>query len=125
MIVPKTTIVFHASQVFFNFLAMCCFASVAAFQAKWKVGPCTYHPSSAAVQLVLDAELGTFTCTAGLTGFALFVSVSGIFLSLFMLFVPVIYEKYDRGARLARALKEVRVGFILAGTGVTFSLLIA
>lgn len=43
MIVPKTTIVFHAAQAFFNFLAMCCFASCAAFQAKWKVGPCMWN----------------------------------------------------------------------------------
>ncbi|KAF7789747.1 hypothetical protein EIP86_000693 [Pleurotus ostreatoroseus] len=101
MIVSKPAIIFHASQVFFNFLAMCCFASVAAFQAKWKVGP------------------------SGLTGFALFVSIAGMFLSLFMLFVPVVYEKYDKGARLARALKEMRVSFILAGVGNVFSLLIA
>lgn len=62
---------------------------------------------------------------AGLTGFALFVSVSGIFLSLFLLFVPVVYEKYDKFGRLARALQEVRVGFVLTGIGCTFSLLIA
>ncbi|KAG8213158.1 hypothetical protein J3R82DRAFT_11566 [Butyriboletus roseoflavus] len=80
---------------------MACFASVASFQAKWGVGP------------------------SGLTGFALFVSVSGIFLSSFLLFVPVVYEKYDKFGRLARALQEVRVGFILTGTGCTFSLLIA
>lgn len=42
-----------------------------------------------------------------------------------MLLVPVAYEKYDEFIRLARALKEVRVGFILTGTGVTLSLLIA
>ncbi|KAF9223602.1 hypothetical protein BS17DRAFT_780889 [Gyrodon lividus] len=80
---------------------MACFASVASFQAKWHVGP------------------------SGLSGFAIFVSVSGIFLSLFMMFVPVVYEKYDKFARLARALKEVRVSFILTGMGCTFSLLIA
>ncbi|KAH7884561.1 hypothetical protein F5I97DRAFT_1890345 [Phlebopus sp. FC_14] len=101
MIISKPAIIFHTSQIFFNFLSMACFASVASFQAKWKVGP------------------------SGLSGFAIFVSVSGIFLSLFMLFVPVVYEKYDKFARLARALKEVRVGFILTGTGCTFSLLIA
>ncbi|EGN99047.1 hypothetical protein SERLA73DRAFT_90203 [Serpula lacrymans var. lacrymans S7.3] len=101
MIISKPAIIFHISQVFFNFLAMACFASVASFQAHWGVGP------------------------SGLSGFAIFVSVSGIFLALFMLFVPVIYEKYDRFARLARAMKEVRVGFILTGTGVTLSLLIA
>jgi len=42
-----------------------------------------------------------------------------------MLLVPVVYEKYDKLARLARALKEVRVGFILNGSGTVLSLLIA
>jgi len=101
MIVSKPTIIFHASQAFFNFLAMCCFASCAAFQAKWKVGP------------------------SGLSGFSIFISIAGVFYSLFMLLTPVIYEKYDKGARLARALKELRVAFILSTTGVTVSLLIA
>lgn len=53
------------------------------------------------------------------------MSVTGIFLSLFLLFVPVVYEKYDKLIRLARTLKEVRVGFILVGSGCIFSLLIA
>ncbi|KAJ6468470.1 hypothetical protein C8R45DRAFT_1018920 [Mycena sanguinolenta] len=101
MIVSKPMIVFHTSQIFFNFLAMCCFASVAAFQAKWHIGP------------------------SGLSGLAIFLSILGIFLPLFMLLVPVAYEKYDKFIRLARALKEVRVGFILTGTGTSFSLLIA
>ncbi|KAF7978838.1 hypothetical protein HWV62_44639 [Athelia sp. TMB] len=101
MIVSKPAIIFYIGQIFFNFLAMACFASVASFQAKWGVGP------------------------SGLTGFAVFVSVAGIVLSTFMLFVPVIYEKYDKLVRLARAMQEVRVGFILAGSGATFSLLIS
>ncbi|KAG5716478.1 hypothetical protein E4T56_gene9642 [Termitomyces sp. T112] len=101
MIVSKPAIVFHSSQIFFNFLAMACFASVASFQAKWKVGP------------------------SGLTGFALFISITGMFLSAFMLAVPVVNEKHDKLVRLARALKEVRVGFILTGTGVAASLLIS
>lgn len=62
---------------------------------------------------------------AGLSGFAIFVSVAGMFLSAFMLAVPVIYEKHDKLVRLARALKEVRVGFILTGAGNVVSLLIA
>ncbi|TFY75578.1 hypothetical protein EWM64_g8434 [Hericium alpestre] len=62
---------------------------------------------------------------AGLTGFALFVSITGILLALFMMLVPVIYEKYDKLTRLARLLKEMRVSFILLGVGVTFSLLLA
>src|SRR4051812_27941512 len=40
MIVPKSAIVFFTAQIFFSFLAMCCFAGVASFQAKWGVGPC-------------------------------------------------------------------------------------
>lgn len=101
MIVSKPVIVFHAMQVFFNFLAMCCFASVASFQAKWKVGP------------------------SGLSGFAIFISIAGMLLSLFLLLVPVLYEKYDKLSRLARMLKEVRVGFILTILGTTCSALIS
>ena len=40
MIVSKPAIIFHASQAFFNFLAMCTMAGAAAFQQKWHVGPC-------------------------------------------------------------------------------------
>ncbi|EKM57846.1 uncharacterized protein PHACADRAFT_251725 [Phanerochaete carnosa HHB-10118-sp] len=101
MIVSKPAIIFFTLQIFFNFIAMCCFASVASFQAQHHVGP------------------------SGLSGFALFISISGMFYSLFLLMVPVIYEKYDKGARLARALNEIRVGFILTATGVVASLLIA
>ncbi|KAK7454489.1 hypothetical protein VKT23_011243 [Stygiomarasmius scandens] len=101
MIISKPAIVFHASQIFFNFLAMACFASVAAFQAKWDVGP------------------------SGLSGFTLFITIVGMLLSAFMLTIPVLYEKYDKFIRLARALKEVRVGFILTGLGSAASLLIA
>lgn len=46
-------------------------------------------------------------------------------LSAFMLFIPVANEKYDKFVGLARVLKEVRVGFILTGVGLTFSLLIS
>lgn len=101
MIVSKPMIVFRVTQIFLNFIAMACFASVASFQAKWKVGP------------------------SGLSGFAVFVSVTSILLSLLMLLVPVVYEKYDKLARLSRALREVRVGFILNGYGSVMNLLIA
>lgn len=97
---------------------MACYASVAAFQAKWGVGPCTY--------LALLGYSPLFTrSTAGLSGFTLFITVVGMLLSSFMLGVPVIYDKYDKFTNLARALKEVRVGFILTGIGTTFSMLIA
>jgi hypothetical protein len=63
-------------------------------------------------------------CPAGLSGFALFVGVTSFFLSLFMLMVPVAYDKWDKFVRLARALQEVRVSFILATAGLVWSLLI-
>ncbi|KAF5341866.1 hypothetical protein D9611_001677 [Ephemerocybe angulata] len=101
MIVSKPSIIAYSGQIFFNFLSMACYASLAAFQAKYGVGP------------------------SGLSGFAIFVSIAGILLSSFMLLVPVAYERYDKFVQLARTLKEVRVSFILTGTGTTFSLLIA
>jgi len=101
MILSKPAIVFHSAQAFFAFLAMASFASVAAFQAKWGVGP------------------------SGLSGFAIFVSVTDLLLSLFLLAIPVIYDKYDKFNRLARALKEDRVAFILVGYGTITMLFIA
>jgi len=101
MIVSKPAIIFYTGQIFFNFLAMACFAGVASFQAKWKVGP------------------------SGLTGFAVFVSVIGIVMSSIMLAVPVIYEKYDKFNRLARVMRELRVAFILAGASTSVALLIS
>ncbi|KAK0193619.1 hypothetical protein F5146DRAFT_1031459 [Armillaria mellea] len=101
MIISKPAIVFHASQIFFNFLAMACFASVASFQAKYDVGP------------------------SGLSSFTLFLTVLGMLVASFMLAVPVIYEKYDKLATLARAMKVPRVSFILTGAETSLSLLIA
>jgi len=101
MIVSKPAIICHVSQAFFGFLAMCCFASVAAFQAHWHIGP------------------------SGLSGFAVFVSIAGIFLALFLLFVPLVNEKYDKMTRVARAIKEDRATFVLVGTGTALSFLIA
>jgi hypothetical protein len=122
MVVSKPAIVFHAAEVFFSFLALCCFASVAAFQAKWGVGPCT------CISLV-DCQISWWLIhilplLAGLTGFALFIAIFGMLLPLFMLLVPVIHEKYDKFLSLARAMQEVRVGFILAGSGLAFTFLI-
>ena len=62
---------------------------------------------------------------AGLTGFALFVAVTLMLLSAFLLFVPVVYVKYDKLSLLARTLGEPRVSFVLTGAGVLFSLLLA
>ncbi|KAH9974837.1 hypothetical protein BJV74DRAFT_863305 [Russula compacta] len=101
MIVSKPAIVFHTSQIFFSFLAMCCFASVAGFQAHFKIGP------------------------SGLSGFALFVSLASLFLALFLLAIPLVNEKFDKLTRVARALKEDRTSFVLVGTGTTITFLIS
>jgi len=93
MPISKPAIVFHAAQIFFSFVAMCCFASVASFQAHWKVGP------------------------SALSGFAVFCAVTNLFLALFLLLVPVLYDKYNKFTRVARALRELRVAFILTGAG--------
>ena len=118
MIVSKPAIVCHASEIFFSFLAMCCFASVASFQAKWGVGPCE------CTQFLQPLVCFQQPFAAGLSVFALFIALLGLFISTFMLLVPVVYEKYDKLIRLARAMKEVRVGFILAGTGLSLTFLI-
>ena len=62
---------------------------------------------------------------AGLSGFAIFVSVLGVIVPLFLLLIPVVDVRYGKFTRLSRALMEVRVGFILTGGGVAVSLLIA
>lgn len=123
MIVSKPAIIFYIGQIFFNFLAMACFAGVANFQAKWGVGPCMFKFGVSTLRrvTVVDDHLSA----AGLSGFAVFISVSGIVLSSVMLAVPVLYEKYDKFSRLARAMKELRVAFILAGAGSSFTFLIA
>ncbi len=118
MIISKPAIIFHIGQAFFNFLAMCCMASVASFQAKFDVGPCASFNKDRYFILLTSI-------TAGLSGFAIFISVLGILLPVFLLLVPVIDVKYGRLQRLARALSEVRVGFILSGAGSAIGLLIA
>ncbi|KZT56960.1 hypothetical protein CALCODRAFT_453704 [Calocera cornea HHB12733] len=91
----------HGAQMFLVFLAMCCFASVAAFQAQWHVGP------------------------SFLSGFAIFVAVTALFLSTWLLAVPFIYWKHDRLKALARPLNEIRVKLILSVAGTTWLLLIS
>ncbi len=100
MPISKPAALFHYCQVFFAFLAMCCFASVASFQAKWGVGP------------------------SALSGFAVFVAVTSLFLAVTLILVPFLYHKYNKFPKLARAFGEPRVGFILVGTGLVETFLI-
>ncbi|KAG9024949.1 hypothetical protein FRB95_010851 [Tulasnella sp. JGI-2019a] len=97
----KPAIVFYTMQIFFSFLAMCCFASVAHFQSTWKIG------------------------VSGLSGFALFVAVTGMLLSATMLLVPVISDKYDKLTGVSRAIREERIHFILSTFGIIWLLFIS
>ncbi|KAF8318520.1 hypothetical protein DL93DRAFT_2054513 [Clavulina sp. PMI_390] len=101
MPISKPAVVFHSLQIFFSFIAMCCFASVASFQAHWHVGP------------------------SALSGFAVFVAVTNLLLALFLVLVPVVYDKYNKLSVMARALRELRVAFILIGTGLGEVFLVA
>jgi hypothetical protein len=116
MIISKPAIVYHSLEAFFSFLAMACFASIASFQAHFNVGPCKLVRTLPLCYLLLYA--------AGLTGLAIFITIIDLVLSLFIMAVPVIYEKYNYFIRLARAMKEDRVQFILLGTGAVTSLLL-
>ena len=49
----------------------------------------------------------------------------GVFLALFLLFVPLVNEKFDKMTRVARAVKEDRASFVLVGTGTVFTFLLA
>jgi hypothetical protein len=49
----------------------------------------------------------------------------GMFLALFLLFVPLLNEKFDKMTRVARAIKEDRASFVLVGTGTAFTFLLA
>ncbi|CAG7849650.1 SubName: Full=Uncharacterized protein {ECO:0000313/EMBL:CCA71321.1} [Serendipita indica DSM 11827] len=101
LILSKTFIVASSFQIFLSFIAMCCFAGVASFQAKHKVGP------------------------SFLSILAIFDSLVLFFLAAFLLAVPVIYDRYDRLAGLFRALRVTRVALICNGIGIFFSLITA
>jgi len=77
---------------------------------------------SAYLQLAVVLTSGT---TAGLSGLAIFVAVSTFLLSSFLLAVPVIYDKYDKFHGVARALRELRVAFIVNGAGAILGFLAA
>jgi hypothetical protein len=83
--------------MFFTFLGICCFAAVAAFQAKWKIEVCASPPrrpsrSSLAVSRSGPSQL-TALCAAGLSGFALFASLFTFLISAVMFGIPFAYDK--------------------------------
>jgi len=101
LILRKTFIVASSFQIFLSFLAMCCFAGVASFQARYGVGP------------------------SALSGIAIFDSLVLLFLAIFLLVVPVVYDRYDKLKSLAQALRVIRVALICNGIGIFFSLITA
>ncbi|KAG8821319.1 hypothetical protein FRC19_007982 [Serendipita sp. 401] len=101
LILSKSFIVATSFQIFFAFIALCCFAGVASFQGKYKVGP------------------------SGLSVLALFTSLFLFLFSSFLLAVPVVYDRYNKLHGVFRALRVIRVALICNGIGIFLSLISA
>jgi len=71
------------------------------------------------------SDVDKWATTAGLSGLSIFIAVTTLLLSSFLLAVPVIYDKYDKLHGIARALRELRVGFIVNGAGAILTFLAA
>nr|XP_019047949.1 hypothetical protein I302_04569 [Kwoniella bestiolae CBS 10118]OCF26879.1 hypothetical protein I302_04569 [Kwoniella bestiolae CBS 10118] len=96
---PKSHLIIHVVAIFFTFLAICTTGAVAGFQAKW-VG------------------------VSGGTGFVLFLLLLSFILSVFLLVVPIVYDRWDRLKRPAQFLNQTRSTFILHAFG-TFLMLLS
>ncbi|WVQ75450.1 hypothetical protein IAR50_005075 [Cryptococcus sp. DSM 104548] len=96
---PRTHLIIHTVAIFFTFLAICTIAAVAGFQGKW------------------------FGVTGG-TGFTLFLVLLSFFLSLTLIGIPLIYDRWDRLRRSAQFLSQSRSRLILHAFG-TFLMLLA
>ncbi|KAK4684351.1 hypothetical protein P7C73_g5831, partial [Tremellales sp. Uapishka_1] len=87
-------------NVFFTFLALCTMAAVASFQHKW-VG------------------------VSGGTGFTLFLLIVSFILTVLLLVVPIVYDRWDKLKRVAQFLNQTRSTFILHAFGTALMLLAA
>ncbi|KAI9636652.1 uncharacterized protein MKK02DRAFT_45357 [Dioszegia hungarica] len=85
---PKAHIWIHLVTLFFTFLAVCTIGATAGFQAKW------------------------FGVSGG-TGFTIFLLLTNFFLTVFLLTVPLIYDRWDRMKRPAQFLQQARATLIL------------
>ena len=75
--------------------------------------------------LQAGSRVDKWATAAGLSGLSIFIAVITVLLSSFLVAVPVIYDKHDKLHKLARALRELRVGFIVNGAGAILVLLAA
>jgi hypothetical protein len=78
-------VIFHKIQALLNFIAMVCFAKVADFEAKWRIGPCEHFQESPEKG---SAHLADFPSSpiAPLSALGVVSSVLGVVLSLYCLF---------------------------------------
>ncbi|GFZ47485.1 hypothetical protein JCM24511_05229 [Saitozyma sp. JCM 24511] len=97
---PKPHMYLYFTSLFFTFLAICTIGAVAGFQAKW-VG------------------------VSGGTGFTLFLLLLSFLLTVFLLIVPVVYDRWDRMKRPAQFLAQGRTMVILHAFGSLLMLLSA
>lgn len=83
---PRLHIIIHGACLFFTFIGICTMGAVAGFQGKW-FGVCKW-------QHVLGGASGLTFCTAGGSAFTLFLLLMSFALSLALLLIPVIYDRY-------------------------------
>lgn len=84
-----------------TFITICCTASLAAFQSKWELG------------------------VSGLNGFLLFLLFFILILTVFLLTVPLVFDKWDKLPTLNRWIGVPRSTWIFLITGIGLSLLSA
>jgi hypothetical protein len=84
-----------------TFITICCTASLATFQSKWELG------------------------VSGLNGFLLFLLFFILILTVFLLTVPLVFDKWDKLPTLNRWIGVPRSTWIFLITGTALSLLSA
>lgn len=95
----RSHIILHSAAMFCTFIAVCTMGAVAGFQAKW------------------------FSVSGG-TGFVLFLLLLSFSLTVILMVVPIVYDRWDKLKRPAQFLAQTRSTLILHAFG-TFLMLLA
>lgn len=90
----------HCAAVFFTFLATCTIGAVAGFQAKW-------------------------LATSGGTGFTIFLDIAALLLSVVLIVIPEVYDRWDKMKKAAKFLSFARSRLILHAFGTFLTILSA
>ncbi|OWT38574.1 hypothetical protein C362_03540 [Cryptococcus neoformans Bt1] len=95
----RSHIILHSATMFFTFIAVCTMGAVAGFQAKW-------------------------LSVSGGTGFVLFLLLLSFSLTVTLMVVPIVYDRWDKLKRPAQFLAQTRSTLILHAFG-TFLMFLA